>query len=129
MPPHDSANLPIYCMVDFSNQICRIKNPRSLAIGGLATQYPFILICWIQQISQFIVSFCFTFAHSKCPKFAVCKGRPSSYALRRLLTRLYQLYTKSLVNTNSFNTNFTNRHFQKVPIPHLTRTMKQKFLH
>ena len=37
--------------------------------------------------------------------------------------------TKSLVNTNSFNTNFTNTHFQKVPIPHLTRTMKQKFLH
>ena len=38
-------------------------------------------------------------------------------------------YTKSLVNTNSFYKNFTNRHFQKVPIPHLTRTMKQKFLH
>ena len=35
-----------------------------------------------------------------------------------------QIYTKSLVNTN-----FTNTHFQKVPIPHLTRTMKQKFLH
>ena len=39
------------------------------------------------------------------------------------------IYTKSLVNTNSFYTNFTNTHFQKVPIPHLTRTMKQKFLH
>ena len=39
------------------------------------------------------------------------------------------MYTKSLVNTNSFYTNFTNTHFQKVPIPHLTRTMKQKFLH
>ena len=38
-------------------------------------------------------------------------------------------YTKSLVNMNSFYTNFTNTHFQKVPIPHLTRTMKQKFLH
>ena len=38
-------------------------------------------------------------------------------------------YTKSLVNTNSFYTNFTNTYFQKVPIPHLTRTMKQKFLH
>ena len=32
------------------------------------------------------------------------------------------LYTKSLVNTISFYTNFTNPHFQKVPIPHLTRT-------
>ena len=40
-----------------------------------------------------------------------------------------QIYTKSLVNTNSFYTNFTNTHFQKVPIPHLTRTMKQKFFH
>ena len=39
------------------------------------------------------------------------------------------IYTKSLVNTNSFYKNFTNTHFQKVPIPHLTRTMKQKFLH
>ena len=39
------------------------------------------------------------------------------------------LYTKSLVNINSFYTNFTNTHFQKDPIPHLTRTMKQKFLH
>ena len=38
-------------------------------------------------------------------------------------------YTKSLVNMNSFYTNFTNTHFQKVPIPHLTRTMKQKFFH
>ena len=35
------------------------------------------------------------------------------------------LYTKSLVNTNSVYTNFTNTHFQKVPIPHLTRTMQQ----
>ena len=43
--------------------------------------------------------------------------------------RLLIMYTKSLVNTNSFYTNFTNTHFQKVPIPHLTRTMKQKFLH
>ena len=38
-------------------------------------------------------------------------------------------YTKSLVNTNSSYTNFTNAHFQKVLISHLTRTMKQKFLH
>ena len=38
-------------------------------------------------------------------------------------------YTKSLVNTNLFYTSFTNTHFQKVPIHHLTHTMKQKFLH
>ena len=30
--------------------------------------------------------------------------------------------TKSLVNTNLFYTNFSNTHFQKVPISHLTRT-------
>ena len=30
------------------------------------------------------------------------------------------MYTKSLVNTNSFYANFTNMHFQNVPIPHLT---------
>ena len=28
------------------------------------------------------------------------------------------MYTKSLVNTNSLYTNFTNRYFQNVPIPH-----------
>ena len=39
------------------------------------------------------------------------------------------ILTKSLVNMNSFYTNFTKTHFQKVPIPHLTRTMKQKFLY
>ena len=39
------------------------------------------------------------------------------------------IYTKSLGNANSFYANFTNTHFQKVPIPHLTRTMKQKFIH
>ena len=43
--------------------------------------------------------------------------------------RGWNIYTKSLVNTNLFYMNFTNTHFQKVPIPHLTRTMKQKFLH
>ena len=42
---------------------------------------------------------------------------------------IQETYTKSLVNTNSFYTNFTNTHFQNIPIPHLTRTMKQKFLH
>ena len=47
----------------------------------------------------------------------------------KLLATMVSWYTKSLVNTNSFYTNFTNTHFQKVPIPYLTRTMKQKFLH
>ena len=45
------------------------------------------------------------------------------------LKELQNRYTKSLVNTNSFYTNFNNTHFQKVPIPHLICTMKQKFLH
>ena len=39
------------------------------------------------------------------------------------------VYTKSLVNADSFYANFITTTFQKIPIPHLTRTMKQKFLH
>ena len=38
-------------------------------------------------------------------------------------------YTKSLVNANPFYPNFTNTHFQKVLIPHLTCIMKQKYFH
>ena len=37
--------------------------------------------------------------------------------------------TNSLVNADSFYANFTNTTFQKIPIPHLTHTMQQKFLH
>ena len=37
--------------------------------------------------------------------------------------------TNSLVNADSFYANFTNTTFQKIPIPHLTRPMRQKFLH
>ena len=63
-----------------------------------------------------------------------CVGKVSIWRCLLMLTFsglhfLFYKYTKSLVNTNSFYTNFTNTHFQKVPIPHLTRTMKQKFLH
>ena len=38
-------------------------------------------------------------------------------------------YTKSLVNADLLYANFTNTTFQKVPISHLTCTMKQKFFH
>ena len=31
--------------------------------------------------------------------------------------------------TQIFKVNFTSMSFQKIPIPHLTLTMKQKFLH
>ena len=34
------------------------------------------------------------------------------------------LYTKSLVNAYFFYANFANMTFQKIPIPHLTRTME-----
>ena len=37
-------------------------------------------------------------------------------------------YTNSLVNADSFHPNFTETTFEKIPISHLTRTMKQKFL-
>ena len=53
----------------------------------------------------------------------------TNWLMLMLGSLIHITYTKSLVNTNLVNTNFTNTHFQKVPIPHLTRTMKQKFLH
>ena len=42
--------------------------------------------------------------------------------------KLLLLYSNSLVNVDSFYTNFTKATFQKIPIPHLTCTMKHKFL-
>ena len=39
------------------------------------------------------------------------------------------IHTNSLVNADSFQANFANTTFQKIPIPHLTRTKKHKFLH
>ena len=39
------------------------------------------------------------------------------------------MYTNSLVNADLFYENFTNTTFQKIPIPHLTHIMKQKFLY
>jgi hypothetical protein len=38
-------------------------------------------------------------------------------------------FNNSWVNAILFYTNFINMNFQKIPIPQLTRTMKQKFLH
>ena len=38
-------------------------------------------------------------------------------------------YTSTLVDEESFYANFTNTTFQKIPVPHLTRAMKQKTLH
>ena len=35
-------------------------------------------------------------------------------------------YTKSLVNKNLFYTKFTNKHFQKVSIAHLIKTVSPK---
>ena len=60
---HDSANLPIYCKVDFSNQIYTIKNPRSLAIAhwsGLFNivqkirtgNFRFCKLLWVQIIAN-----------------------------------------------------------------------------
>ena len=46
-----------------------------------------------------------------------------------LSLHLYTHYTNSLVNADSFYENFTITTFQKIPIPHLTRPMRQKFLH
>ena len=40
-----------------------------------------------------------------------------------------QIKSNSLANADFFYVNITNETFQKIPIPHLTRTMKHKFLH
>ena len=42
---------------------------------------------------------------------------------------LHAYYTNSLVNADLFYANFTNMTFQKIPFPHLTHTIKHKFLH
>ena len=63
-------------------------------------------------------------------KVFLCKPHKETQTMTCIFgIMIVYLYTKSLVNTNLVHTNFTNKHFQKVPIPHLTRTMKQKFLH
>ena len=54
---------------------------------------------------------------------------PLRHGVRPDLLEIHLLYTNSLVNVDSFYTNFNNTTFQKFPIPNLTRTMKQKFLH
>ena len=45
---------------------------------------------------------------------------------QRIFDASFYKYTKSLVNTNSFYTNFTNKHFQKVPIPQLNTYYKKE---
>ena len=68
-----------------------------------------------------------------------CTGKPVSEALilesvnpqydDQLFIELVQVqYTNSLVNADSFCVNFTNTTFYKIPIPHLTCPMEQKFL-
>ena len=81
--------------------------------------------------SQLHPTHCGCFCKQMARNYGFCFHIRSTYLLSKncfyFLTT--DTYTKSLVNTNLVNTNFTNTHFQKVPIPHLTRTMKQKFLH
>ena len=92
---------------------------------------PHCMITFLYLIYFAVATFYHIFSH--CNYFPACS--------RLIMTRKLWIqncsrsnekeikYTKSLVNTNLVNTNFTNTHFQKIPIPHLTRTMKQKFLH
>ena len=56
--------------------------------------------------------------------FSVSYSKPALVAPPDLGKFNGTVYTKT-----KFYTNFTNMHFQNIPIPHLTRTMKQKFLH
>ena len=69
------------------------------------------------------------FVRTECSRSHwVFKSLWSNLKWERLL-KLMNIYTNSLVNVDSFYVNFTNRTFQKFPIPHLTHSMKQKFLH
>ena len=70
----------------------------------------------------------------KCLQFKLQVKKLLSNKVKKLLPnsiiitkRLFLELPKSLVN--SFYSNFTNMHFQKISIPHLTHTMKQNFLH
>ena len=54
---------------------------------------------------------------------------PMTMAEMKCALLLNSKYTNSLVNADSFYANFTNATFQKILSPHLTCTMKQKFLH
>ena len=58
------------------------------------------------------------FVHNRYLQFPIQIGSHSQNPIR-IVSSL--AYAKSLVNTNSFYTNFTNTHFQKVLIPHLPR--------
>ena len=55
--------------------------------------------------------------------------RVYTLASRWVSSTPYFHYTNYLVSADSFYAKFTNTTFQKIPIPHLTGTMKQKCLH
>ena len=87
---------------------------------------------WIMW--KFLGIFCFpTCLPSKNSYLCILQVCISFVQWSKLEGRHYQTiffnYTNSLDNADSFYAKFTNTTFQKIPIPHLTRTMKQKFLH
>ena len=65
----------------------------------------------------------------ECPTLGWKYPRQMLTMVSVLESHALSMYTNSLVNADSFYANFNNTTFQKVPIPHLTRPMKQKFLH
>ena len=56
--------------------------------------------------------------------FFICFVKPSFRSIFGTTS-----YTNFLVKADSFYANFTCTTFQKIPIPHLTCSMKHKFLH
>ena len=57
--------------------------------------------------------------------YKVLKYQKSKFTHSCLYIKRF-VYTNFLINGNSFYANFTNTTFQKIPIPHLTRTMTKK---
>ena len=51
---------------------------------------------------------------------------PPNLVIYFLVETVVILYTNSLVNADSFYANFTNTHFQKVPIPHFNTYYETK---
>ena len=100
---------------------CKIETKDlELACGALYSQMSLVMHC--QQVNRLYSET----VNLREPTSADPTGFPED---SRIFHLFYFQITKSLVNTNLFYTNFTNMHFQKFPIPHLTRTMKQKFHH
>ena len=105
---------------------------RYLTFCGIGLQNAQLFEVSILEYKKNKVRMCNNKGHWKYENPSICEHLWLKNYMRIFLK--YQCFipplsTNSLVNADSFYANFTNADFQKIPIPHLTRTMKQKFLH